>query len=278
MNWLKHKYKVAKAVAIVTYKEWSAYRTHSMVSILVGPVYFVIQYFIWKAVFGGNDEVISETVINGMTFEQMLRYYGAATLINYLIMDFADWNLQMLIRTGKFLTFSLRPIHHRFFAFSQKLGHRVLGFLFEFVPCFIILHFIFGVNMVPERIGYTIISVALAFLMNFYVNYCLGMTAFYFVQSSGIRQVYQAIAGICSGTLIPLVFFPDIVQKLLFFMPFQYVTYIPICVYSGEYSLGGISMEIPQIIGIQAIAVVIIFIFSEILYRNAIKKYISVGG
>jgi ABC-2 type transport system permease protein len=166
-----------KAVALVTYKEWSAYRTHSMVSIFVGPVYFIVQYFIWTAAYGGRTE------LNGMELSQMITYFGASTLIGYLTMDFADWNLQMLIRTGKFLTFALRPIHHRFFAFSQKIGHRVLGLIFEFIPCYIIFSLLFDINMVPKNLGWTVLSVALAFLMNFYIHYILGMTAFWFTQS-----------------------------------------------------------------------------------------------
>ena len=270
---LKHYFNVAKAVASVTYKEWSAYRTHSMVSIFVGPVYFIIQYFIWSAVYGGDGGTL-----HNMGLMQILSYYGAVTLIGYLIMDFADWNLQMLIRTGKFITFNMRPIHHRFFALSQKIGHRALGFLFEFLPCFLIFQFIFKVDMVPEHIGWTIISIALAFLMNFYVNYCIGMTAFWLVQASGIKNVYNVLSSLLSGSVIPLVFFPEVMQKVLFFLPFQYVTYVPAMVFSGSYSLGGITMEIPQIVGCQAIAVVVVFILSEIIYRRAISKFNSVGG
>ena len=121
-----------KAIAFVTYKEWSAYRTHSLVSVFVGPVYFIVQYFIWTAVYGESGSLA------GMELSQMIRYFGASALIGYITMDFADWNLQMLIRTGKFLTFSLRPIHHRQFALYQKFGHRVLGFFFEFLPCLLI--------------------------------------------------------------------------------------------------------------------------------------------
>lgn len=51
---IKHRFRVMRAVAFVTYKEWSAYRTHSMVSIFVGPVYFLVQYYIWSAVYSGN--------------------------------------------------------------------------------------------------------------------------------------------------------------------------------------------------------------------------------
>ena len=34
----KKQIRILKAVAFATYKEWSVYRTHSLVSILVGPL------------------------------------------------------------------------------------------------------------------------------------------------------------------------------------------------------------------------------------------------
>lgn len=272
MNYIKNKIQVVKAVSMVTYKEWSVYRTHSMVSIFVGPVYFIVQYFIWKAVYSGNS------VLNGMELSQILTYFGVTALIGYLTMDFADWNLQMLVRTGKFLTFALRPVHHRFFALSQKIGHRILGFLFEFLPCLFIFVFIFKVNMIPASPGWTVLSIVLAFLMNFYLNYIIGMTAFWLVQSTSIRRVYQLLLGIFSGGLIPLVFFPVYLQKLLFFLPFQYVSYVPTMVFTGKYSLAGIKMGIPEIVGIQAAAVLLAALASEAVYRASMKRFTGVGA
>jgi ABC-2 type transport system permease protein len=269
---IRQRLEIAKAVALVTYKEWSAYRTHSMVSIFVGPIYFIVQYFIWTSVYGSRDN------LHGMELQQMLTYFGATALIGYLTMDFADWNLQMLVRTGRFLTFALRPIHHRFFALCQKFGHRVLGFFFEFLPCFFIFQYIFKVNMIPEYIGWTLLSIIFAFLMNFYVNYCIGMTAFWLVQSSGIRRVFQVLSGIFSGAVIPLVFFPEFLQKLLFFLPFQYITYVPSMVFSGSYTLAGMTMSIPHIVMLQGTAVVITALFSEVLYRKSMHVFTAVGG
>ena len=263
---------VCKAVAFVTYKEWSAYRTHSLVSIFVGPVFFLIQSFIWNAVYGDL------TTLGGVGFDQMIRYFGASVLIGYLTMDFADWNLSMLVRTGKFLTFSLRPMNHRFFALSQKIGHRILGFLFEFVPCVLIFLLLFRVELRPQSWGWTLLSIALAFLMNFYVHYALGLLSFWMVETSGIRDVFNLISGIFSGTLIPLVFFPDWLQKLQFFLPFQYTNYVPAMITTGQYTLGGFTMSTPQIVGIQAIAVLVAFLLNLALYRAAMKRFSGVGA
>lgn len=264
---------MCKAVAFVTYKEWSAYRTHSLVSAFVGPVYFIVQYFIWTAVYGGSG-----SSLGGMELEQTIRYFGVSALIGYLTMDFADWNLQMLVRTGKFLTFTLRPMHHRFFALSQKIGHRVLGFFFEFLPCFLIFMLIFRVDIIPQKIGWTILSTALAFLMNFYVNYCLGMTAFYFVQANGIRVVYQLLANIFSGALIPLSFFPDVIQRIMTFLPFQYTNYIPAMVWTGSNSIGELGLTIPQAVLCQFAAVIVTALLSEVIYRASIKRFTAVGA
>ena len=272
LNILKQKLDVCKAVAFVTYKEWGAYRTHSMVSIFVGPVYFIVQYFIWTAVYGGGG------TLNGIEYSQMIRYFGITALIGYLTMDFADWNLSMLIRTGKFLTFALRPLNHRFFALSQKIGHRTLGFIVEFVPCILIFTFLFKVDMRPANLPWTLLSIALAFFMNFFVNYCIGMVSFWFVQSEGLRLVYALLGNVFSGMLIPLVFFPKPLQIIQFFLPFQYTSYVPAMVFLGNYSLGDIHLSIPAIIAVQGAAVLFAYIFSELLYKAAMKQFTAVGA
>lgn len=267
--------RVLRAVAFVTYKEWSAYRTHSMVSIFVGPVYFLVQYFIWGAVYGQGA---GSAAIHGLEYRQMLVYFASNALIGYLTMDFADWNLQMLVRTGKFLTFALRPVHHRFFALSQKVGHRILGLLFEFLPCLAIFLFAFRVPIVPKDPLWAILSIALSFLMTFYVNYSIGLSAFWLVRADGVRAVFQLLQSVFSGALIPLVFFPEAVQKALFFLPFQYTLYVPSMVCAGAYRLGGVSMSIPAVVGLQAVAVLVAALASELLYRASMRRFNGVGA
>ena len=257
-------FTVCYAVAIATFKEWSVYRTHTLVSVFVGPVYFAVQYFIWTAVYSTHYELA------GMELESIIRYFGAVTLIGYVTMDFADWNLSMLIRTGKFLTFSLRPIHHRFFAFSQKIGHRILGLTLEFIPCILIFNFIFGINMIPENIFWTVLSVALAFMVSFNFNYILGMVSFWFVEAGSVRYVVYILSGVFSGALIPLAFFPDWLRQIQFFLPFQYTIYVPAMVFTGNFT--------PSLVGFQAVAVIITYIVSEIVYRRAMKRFNDVGA
>jgi ABC-2 type transport system permease protein len=114
--------------------------------------------------------------------------------------------------------------------------------------------------------------------MNFFVNYCLGMASFWIVQSEGIRSVYSLLGGVFSGMLIPLVFFPKPLQTLQFFLPFQYTSYVPAMVFLGNYSLGDVHLSISAIVAVQAAAVLIAFIVSELLYKAAMKQFTAVGA
>ena len=269
---VKHQFNVCGAIAFATIKEYIVYRTHMMVSLFVGPVYFIVQYFIWTAVYSGGG------TLAGIDYEQMIRYFGITSLMGYLIWDSADWNLSMLIRTGKFLTFALRPINHLFFAFSQKVGHRMLGALLEFVPCTVIFVLLFKIDIRPAHIGWLILSIMCAYLMYFLVNYCLGLVSFWVVESAGLRSFYNLLASVFSGWLIPLVFFPKPLQVIQFFLPFQYISYVPAMVFLGSYSLGGIQYSIPAIVAIQAAAVFAAFLLCRILYAIAIRRFTAVGA
>jgi len=192
-------------------------------------------------------------------------------------MDFASWNLQMLINTGRYLTFALRPIHHRFFALSQKIGHRSLGFLFEFLPVLIIFLLLFDVRFQAYSWFWALLSVALGFLVQFYINYSIGLIGFWFVNTHGLRGVVMLLTGVCSGALFPLAILPRAVQGIAFFLPFQFTLYVPAMVFTGNYRLGVFSMGIHEIVAIQALYVLILWGISEMLYRLGNKRFTAVG-
>jgi ABC-2 type transport system permease protein len=264
--------RTIKGVAFATYKEWAAYRSHMLVSLFVGPLYFLVQYYIWSSVYTGQD------LINGFSLIQMLTYYGITTLINYCIMDFAGWNLQMLIRTGRFITFMLRPVSHRLFAFSQKIGHRMLGFCLELLPVYLVFTIAFDIHLIPANILWSILSIFLGFMMMFLVNYCIGITGFWLTRTDGIRSIILLFRDVFAGVFIPLTFFPELLQKILFFLPFQYISYVPVRVFIGDYQLGGMEFTIAQIVGIQAIYVIMMLLLSELMWRKGIKKFTGVGA
>jgi ABC-2 type transport system permease protein len=90
--------------------------------------------------------------------------------------------------------------------------------------------------------------------------------------------MFFLLRDICSGVLIPLTLFPEIIQKVFFFLPFQFITYVPIRVFIGSYELAGNTYSLPQIIGIQAIATASMVILTILFYKRGIKQFTGVGA
>lgn len=269
---IRQLYITMKAVAYATYKEWAAYRTHMWVSLFVGPVYFMVQFFIWTAVYQ------NEAGMPGMGLNDILRYYGISAIIGYLTFDFAEWNLQMLIHTGKYTSFLHRPVSHIYFAFCQKIGHRTLGFFNEFLPVCLLFYAIFHVNLLPENLLWGIITVSLSFIMTFLFHYAIGLSAFWLTRSNGLSSIINLIGSICSGALIPLAFFPMILQKLMVFLPFQYTIYVPVRIFMGDYGLAGTDVSVYGMLLMQALMVIFMWGVTVLVEKAGIKKYTGVGA
>ena len=97
------------------------------------------------------------------------------------------------------------------------------------------------------------------------------------MKNQGLRSVFDLVKNIFAGVFIPLTFFPEILQKALFFLPFQYISFVPVSVFIGEYNLAGNSVPIPLILLLQGVMVLLTMGMSEMVYRKGIKKYVGVG-
>ena len=73
-----------RAVIHATYKENFAFRSTMAVSLIVQPVYFLVHYFIWQAVFQVHDTV------SGFTLNTMLYYFAVSSLLGFLNWDVPD--------------------------------------------------------------------------------------------------------------------------------------------------------------------------------------------
>ncbi len=268
---MKKAQPLFKAVVQATYKENFAFRSNMAVSLITQPVYFLVQYFIWQAVFQAHDTV------SGFTLDTMLYYFAVSSLLGFLNWDNADGTLQRLIQTGKFITFQLRPVSHLYYAFFEKVGHRILAFWVEMVPI-LGFYLLFGIKPVPVMPVWAVISVALSFLLGFLINYTIGTIAFWLVRTDGVRRAVLVFKDVCSGMFLPLTLFPAGIQKVLFVLPFQFISYVPARVFMGSYELAGITMSIPQVVGLQALMVLVTFLLNRLVWYFGTKRFTGVGA
>ncbi|MNN70994.1 hypothetical protein D3C81_1868910 [compost metagenome] len=117
----------------------------------------------------------------------------------------------------------------------------------------------------------------LGFLMTFLVNYCIGLTAFWLTNADGVRGMFHLLRNISAGVLVPLTFFSQPIQQVLLYLPFQYMQYVPARVFIGHYELAGMLLTIPQIVAIQAVAVLLMWGITAVLIKLGHRRFSGVG-
>lgn len=260
------------AIAQVTWKEWAAFRSHMAVSLLTGPLRFLVMSWIWTAT------TSSTRTANGLARADLIAYSAFALLAGYTVFDFADWNLQMLVRTGRYTNHLLQPLPHPLFAFGQKLGHRALAILIEAIPVWGLVSWWLGYVLVPHHLFWFGVSLALGFTLMFLVNYASGLVGFWLVRAEGIRRCLGLARDTLAGAWLPVSFFPAAFLPCLFLLPYPWILYVPVRIALGHIEILGHELSAAQAVGAQLGVTLIWAAIFGCLQRLANRRFLAAGG
>lgn len=251
-------------------KEALVYRFNFIMTIVTAPLAMVIFYFLWKSIFGYSGV----KVIEGFTFELMVAYYALNIIVGFFIWSYVDTDLESMIIDGTLTPALLRPLNYFWKTFSEHMGFNLLSVFIEAIPVTIIAVIFFGVKLPSLANGiFFVILLLIAIMINFIIAYLVGITAFWLKEISGIRRVKRVVVAFLAGSFIPLSFFPDWVVNVSKFMPFQYIRYIPVTVYLGNYN----TSQILWFVMIAAAWAVALYLFSGYLWKIAYKQFAGSG-
>jgi len=259
------------AVAEITWKEWAAFRSHMAVSLLTGPLRFLVMTWIWHG-------TARPGTAGGLSTEALVTYSGLAILVSYAVFDFADWNLQMLVRTGKYANHLLQPLPHPLFAFGQKLGHRALALLVEAIPVWVLVSLALGRPLVPAHPFWFALAVAQGFALMFVANYAVGLAGFWMTRAEGLRRCILLLRDTLAGAWLPLSFFPAAMLPFLFLLPYPWILYVPLRIGLGNVELAGHVLSAPVAVGCQTLALLAWTGLLALGRMAATRRFLAVGG
>jgi ABC-2 type transport system permease protein len=100
------------------------------------------------------------------------------------------------------------------------------------------------------------------------------MVAFFTTYIFGMLMAKEAIMSFLCGQLIPLSFFPEVVQKVFEFLPFSSMVYTPVMIYLGKYQ----GVELLLVLAKQALWVVILYALGSLIWKQVVKRLVVLGG
>ncbi|MDE7361044.1 MAG: ABC-2 family transporter protein [Oscillospiraceae bacterium] len=201
------------------------FRLATVIMVIGNLLYLIVVYFLWKSIYASAET----DVVNGMTFTDTLIYLVLATaLFNFMEM-YTVWEMGRNIQSGKIVLDLLKPMEYRRYLFWSYSGSFVTQFFFTFLPTFIVVSVVthgavpLGINLL-----FFAVSVVLAVLINYSIDFIVGTICLYTESIWGINIMKQVIVLLLSGATVPIAFFPEPLKTVVYYLPFQSIYNAPL--------------------------------------------------
>lgn len=114
----------------------------------------------------------------------------------------------------------------------------------------------------------------LSFMIYYLITYSLGLLGFWYFRVFHLDFVLDSTIRFFSGSLIPLWFFPEFLQNVSSYLPFELIYFIPISVFLEQLALS----EVPFVL-LRYFVYMIAFSFLIVgIWRLGVKKLVIQGG
>lgn len=260
--------KKAAAMTKIATKNVFAYRFDFFTNIVFAYITLFAFYFIWHSIYAYSGQEI----IAGYDFKQLITYFVLASVTMSILWNDVDDKIGRQIRKGKMTRALLYPMDYIIRNLFGSMGGKLMVILLQTLPVFILGILLFGIQITWASLLYLPVML-LAYLINYTLCFIIGTSAFWLKENRGLISIRQAILGFLAGSVIPLSFLPLFLQKLSWYLPFQYTSSIPINTFLGKYGISALF----KILAIQAVWVIVLYVILRLLWNKGIKKYTGAG-
>lgn len=205
----------------------------------------------------------------------VLSYIVIANIL-YSLMEFGiSYRIAESVRSGDVSIQLLRPINYIKTLYVESFSYFISRILTVVVPIIILSSLFFEITIIPNFSN--IVSFILSFILGIsiiiFIDIIFGLFSFWTTNGWGISVLRQAMIRFLSGALVPIVFFPNVIQKLLLVLPFQNLVNTPTNFLLYNYSVSETCFKLL----VQFIWVVVFMFISNILF-NYIRRELEING
>jgi ABC-2 type transport system permease protein len=232
-------------------------------------VLMVIMLVVWLS-------IAEDGPVNGFTQADFVTYFMIGWLVRNLTAVWASWELDFAIREGRLSPMLLRPIHpiHNEIAGNWVEKSLRLVIVIPIVVIVLIATPNASVVLTPLNIIAFIVSVIGAWLILFFVDYLIGMLAFWTTQTSAFIVAFDSIRIVLTGIIAPLAMFPQAAQDVLRWTPFPYMLNFSVDIAMGRLTPEGMLLGFV----VQWAWVAVVIAAMRAMWRIAIRSYSAVGA
>jgi len=265
-------------------EERLVYRADFALGTLMRFLPIITQIFLWAAVF----ESVESSRVAGYTYSNMVAYY----LLTMMSRAFSSMpglasGVATQIRSGEIKKFLVQPVDLIGFMFLNRLAHKLTYYTVAFFPFALVFYLCRGFfdGWPPEVLtaqGWSSLDILLiyistllmGFLLGFFLEICIGLIGFWFLEVTSLLFVYMLLNFFLSGHMFPLDMLPEWAATIVDLFPLKYLAYFPAAVLLGQLE----PAEIIWGLKVEVCWLVTFMILSRLMYSYGVKQYSAYGG
>ena len=265
-------------------EERLVYRADFALGTLMRFLPIITQIFLWAAVF----ESVGDGRVAGYTYSNMVAYY----LLTMMSRAFSSMpglasGVAAQIRSGEIKKFLVQPVDLIGFMFLNRIAHKLTYYTVAFFPFALVFYLCRGffAGWPPEILtsqGWSsfdifliyISTLLMGFLLGFFLEICIGLIGFWFLEVTSLLFVYMLLNFFLSGHMFPLDMLPEWAVMIVDLFPLKYLAYFPAAVLLGQLEpaevIWGLKVELCWLVAFM--------ILSRLMYSYGVKQYSAYGG
>ncbi|MEW6749634.1 MAG: ABC-2 family transporter protein [Candidatus Latescibacterota bacterium] len=204
------------------------YRAPTVIYVVGYTLYVAVLLSLWVAIYRDDGRV------GGYALNELVTYYLLQFVSNTIVVSYVSWEITDHIREGFYSHFLVKPVDYFAYWFTinasgKLLEAAVIGLV---VGCvWSIAGPLVRLPSQPQTWLAFAAAVALAAVLAFELEFCIGLIAFWLVQVRVFKYILTYAVLFLAGTVLPLDVFPGALSRVASVLPFQYLVFVPIQVF-----------------------------------------------
>lgn len=223
---------------------------------------------VWTALYAQNAAPA------GVPLHAIITYTTIALLMSLVLEIDGTRMIRDRVREGTIATDLMKPINLPLYFFSDGFGQTLLHALL-ILPSLALALFIVHIDVPPAPVVLAFaLSFALGYVVNFLLNFLMNAVAFWTLETFAIQLIVRWVSDLLGGQIVPLIFFPGVLQRIVLALPFAAVYSTPLLIYTGTIAPASyVAAFATQLAWGGAFA-----FLSAFAWRGALKRVVVQGG
>lgn len=258
-------------LAKVQWQNGLVYRTNFLFWRFRNVIQFLTIYFFWQIATRNQKEIF------GYQEYQIFTYLFGVILLQSLILSSRTVDLAGDILESGLSNKLIKPISYFKYWFASDLADKLLNISFAVVEFSFLIWWLrppLYLQTSPTLILIFLLSVILAFFLYFFINFTLGLIAFWTLEIWAPRFLFATVLMFLAGGLYPIDILPRNLYVLVKLTPFPYLLYFPMEAYLGRVRLetlvGGLIFSL--------FWTVLMVLIAKVAWQRGLRRYQAFGG